>query len=169
MSACAYLSVNFHEDIFDYQQCFRYLIRQKGKTSAKKIYHCKEMWLYRFKEHEEMLARWIEKLGQFHFEIHHQATIKKHHVYSECQRLRIHLTLKKIFKYLYKIIVRPLYRYANAAWANVTKTGLNKTQQEQNKAIKREYNLPMRTSINELHQIGNLETVNKTIYKLILE
>ena len=30
-------------------------------------------WLYSFKEPEGMLARWIEKLGKFNFEIHHQA------------------------------------------------------------------------------------------------
>ena len=30
-------------------------------------------WLYSFKEPEGMLARWIEKLGQFNFEIHYQA------------------------------------------------------------------------------------------------
>ena len=30
-------------------------------------------WLYSFKEPEGMLARWIEKLGQFKFEIPHQA------------------------------------------------------------------------------------------------
>ena len=30
-------------------------------------------WMYSFKEPEGMLARWIKKLGQFNFEIHHQA------------------------------------------------------------------------------------------------
>ena len=33
--------------------------------------------------------------------------------------------------YLCKTVVRLLYLYANAAWANPTKTGLNKMQKEQ--------------------------------------
>ena len=62
-------------------------------------------------------------------------------------------------------MVRPLYMYANAAWANVTKSDLNKIQKERNKATRPAYNLPVWTSIDELHQIGNLETVNNTIQK----
>ena len=62
--------------------------------------------------------------------------------------------------YLYKTKVRPLYMYANAAWASLIKTDLSKIQKEQNKAIRLAYNLPMWTSVDELHQIGNLETVN---------
>ena len=62
--------------------------------------------------------------------------------------------------YLYKTMVRPLYMYANAAWANVTKSDLNNIQREQNKAIRLAYNLPMWTSVDELHQIGNLEIVS---------
>ena len=52
---------------------------------------------------------------------------------------------------------RPLYMHVNAAWANVTKTDLNKIQKEQNKAIRLAYNLSMWTSVDELHQIGNLK------------
>ena len=33
-------------------------------------------------------------------------------------------------------MVRPLYMYAKAAWANATKTGLNKRQKEQKKSYK---------------------------------
>ena len=66
-------------------------------------------------------------------------------------------------------MIRPLYMYANAAWANVTKSDLNKIQREQNKAIRLAYNLPMWTSVDELHQIGNLEIVRKTIQKLSSE
>ena len=66
-------------------------------------------------------------------------------------------------------MVRSLYMYANKAWANVTKSDLNKIQNEQNKAIRLAYNLLMWTSENELHQIGNLETVSKTIQKLSSE
>ena len=51
-----------------------------------------------------------------------------------------------IIMYLYKTMVRPLYMYASAAWANVTKNDLNKIQREQNKAIRLAYNLPMWTS-----------------------
>ena len=47
-------------------------------------------------------------------------------------------------------MVRPLHMYANAAWAIVTKSDLNKIQREQNKAIKHAYNLPMWTSVDEL-------------------
>ena len=71
--------------------------------------------------------------------------------------------------YLYETMVRALYMYANAAWANVTKIDLNKIQREQNKAIRLAYNLPMWTSVDELHQIGNLEIVSKTIQKLSSE
>ena len=74
-----------------------------------------------------------------------------------------------IIMYLYKTMVRPLYMYANAAWANVTKSDLNKIQREQNKAIRLAYNLPMWTSVDELHQIGNLEIVSKTTQKLSSE
>ena len=56
--------------------------------------------------------------------------------------------------------------YANAAWANLTKSDLNKIHREQNKAIRLAYNLPMWTSVDELHQIGNLEMVSKTIQKI---
>ena len=66
-------------------------------------------------------------------------------------------------------MVRPLYKYANAAWARVTKSDLNKMKREQNKAIRLAYNLPMWTSVDELHQIGNLEIVSKTIQKLCSE
>ena len=59
--------------------------------------------------------------------------------------------------------------YANAAWANVTKNDLNKIKKEQNNAIRLAYNLPMRTSVDELHQMGNLKTVNNTIQKLSSE
>ena len=45
--------------------------------------------------------------------------------------------------YLYKRMVRPLYIYANANWANVTKTDLKMIQKEQNKAIRLAYNLLM--------------------------
>ena len=66
-------------------------------------------------------------------------------------------------------MVRALYMYANAAWANVTKSDRNKIRREQNKAIRLAYNLPMQTSVDELHQIGNLEIVSKTIQKLSSE
>ena len=66
-------------------------------------------------------------------------------------------------------MVRPLYMYAKAAWANVTKSDLNKIQREQNKAISFTYNLPMWTSVDELNQIGNLEIVSKAIQKLSSE
>ena len=56
--------------------------------------------------------------------------------------------------------------YANAAWANVTKSDFNKIQKEKNKAIRLAYNQPMWTSVAELHHIGNLEIVSKTIQKL---
>ena len=59
--------------------------------------------------------------------------------------------------------------YANAARANLTESDLNKIQREQNKAIRLAYNLPMWTSADELHQIGDLEIVSKTIQKLSLE
>ena len=59
--------------------------------------------------------------------------------------------------------------YANAAWANVTKNDLNKIQREQNKAIRLAYNLPMWRSVDEKHQIENLEIVSKTIQKLSSE
>ena len=39
-------------------------------------------WLYSFKEADELLARWIEKLGQFDFEIKHEAVKKIPH--AEC-------------------------------------------------------------------------------------
>ena len=71
-----------------------------------------------------------------------------------------------IIMYLYKTMVRPLYLYANAAWANVTKSDLNKIKKEQNKAIRLAYNLPMWTSVDELNQMGNLEAVKITIQKL---
>ena len=84
-----------------------------------------------------------------------------------------HLKSKNItpnfIMYLYKTMVRPLYMYANAAWANVTKSDLNKIQREQNKAIRLAYNLPMWTNLDELHQIGNLEIVSRTIQKLSSE
>ena len=59
--------------------------------------------------------------------------------------------------------------YANAAWANVTKSDLNKIQREQNKAIRLAYNIPLWTSVDELHLIGNLEIVSKTIQNLCSE
>ena len=59
--------------------------------------------------------------------------------------------------------------YANAAWANVTKSDLNKIQREQNKTIRFAYNLPMWTSVDELHPIENLEIVSKTIQELSSE
>ena len=74
-----------------------------------------------------------------------------------------------IFIYLYKTMIRPLHTYANAAWANVTKIDLKKIQREQNKAIRLAYNLPLWTSVDELHQIGNLEILSKTIQKLSSE
>ena len=38
-----------------------------------------------------------------------------------------HLKPKNLkFKIIYETMVRPLYMYANAAWANVTKTDLKK-------------------------------------------
>ena len=74
-----------------------------------------------------------------------------------------------IIMYLHKTMVRPLHMYENAAWANVTKNDLNKIQREQNKAIRLAYNLPMSTSVDELHQIGNSEIVSTTIQKLSLE
>ena len=67
--------------------------------------------------------------------------------------------------YLYKTMVRLLYMYAKAAWANVTKSDLNKIQREENKTKRLAYSLPMWTSVDELHQIGNLEVVSKTIQK----
>ena len=66
-------------------------------------------------------------------------------------------------------MVRPLHMYENAAWANVSKNDLNKIQREQNKAIRLAYNLPMWTSVDELHQIGNSEIVSTTIQKLSSE
>ena len=66
-------------------------------------------------------------------------------------------------------MIRPLYMYANAAWTNVPKFDPNKIQKEQNKAIGLAYNLPMWSSVDELQQIGNSETVSKTIQKLISE
>ena len=45
--------------------------------------------------------------------------------------------------YLNKTMLRPLYMYANAAWANVTKSDLYKIQKEQNKAIRLAYKLPL--------------------------
>ena len=66
-------------------------------------------------------------------------------------------------------MVGPLYMYANAAWANMTKSDLNKIQREQNKAIRPAYNLPMWTSVDELHQIRNLEILSKAIQKLSSE
>ena len=62
-------------------------------------------------------------------------------------------------------MARPLYMYANAALANLTKIDSNKIHREQNKAIRLAYNLPMWTSVDELQQIGNLEMVSKTIQK----
>ena len=66
-------------------------------------------------------------------------------------------------------MARPIYMHANVAWANVTKSDLYKIQKEQNKAIRLASNLPMWTSVDELHQIRNLETVNNTIQKLSSE
>ena len=63
-------------------------------------------------------------------------------------------------------MIRPLYMYANAAWTNVPTSDLNNIQKEQNKRIGLAYNLPMWSSVDELHQIGNSETVSKTIQKL---
>ena len=54
-------------------------------------------------------------------------------------------------------------------YANVTKSDLNRIQREENKAIRIAYNLPMWTSVDELHQIKNLEIVRKTIQKLSSE
>ena len=51
--------------------------------------------------------------------------------------------------------------YANAAWAIVTKSDLNKIQKGQNKAIKLAYDLPIWTCVDELHQLRNFETVRK--------
>ena len=47
-----------------------YLLRRKFTIVTD---HRALTWLYSFKKPEGMLARWIEKLGQFNFEIHHQA------------------------------------------------------------------------------------------------
>ena len=66
-------------------------------------------------------------------------------------------------------MVRALYMYANAAWANVTKSDLNKIKREQNKTIRFAYNLPMWTSVDELHQIGDIEIVCETGQKLSSE
>ena len=49
------------------------------------------------------------------------------------------------------------------------KTDLNKIQKEQNKTIRLAYNLPMWTSVDELHQIRNLETASNTTQKLSSE
>ena len=51
--------------------------------------------------------------------------------------------------------------YADAAWAKVTKSEFNKIQREQNETTRVAYNLPMWTSVDELHQIGNIEIVSK--------
>ena len=59
--------------------------------------------------------------------------------------------------------------YANAAWSNVTKRDFYKIQKEQNRTIRLSYNLPMWRSVDELHQIGKLEKVIKTIRKLCSE
>ena len=74
----------------------------------------------------------------------------------------------KIIMYLYQTMVRPLYLYANAAWANVTKSDLNKIQKEQSKAIRLAYNLPMWTSVDELHQKGKLRRSKKCNIKIKL-
>ena len=74
-----------------------------------------------------------------------------------------------VIMYLYKTIMRPIYMYANAAWVNVTKADISKIQNEQYKAIRLAYDLPMWTSVDEVNQIGNLETVSKTIQQLISE
>ena len=87
--------------------------------------------------------------------------------HAETSKIKKHKI--KFVIYLYKTMVTPLYMYANAAWANVTKSDLYKIQKQQNKAIRLAYNLPKWTSVDELHQIRNLETVSKTIQKLSSE
>ena len=74
-----------------------------------------------------------------------------------------------IIMYLYKTMVRALYMYANAAWAKVTKIDLNKIKRDQNKTIRLAYNLTMWTSVDELHQIGDIEIVCETVQKLSSE
>ena len=69
--------------------------------------------------------------------------------------------------YLYKTIVRPLYMYANAAWANIANKRFQKDTEKRNKAIRLANNLPVWTSVDEIHQIGNVETVSETIQNLI--
>ena len=59
-----------------------------------------------------------------------------------------------IIMYLFKTMVRPLYIYAKAAWAKVTKTDVNKIQKE-SKSIRNAYKLSIWTSIDELHQKRN--------------
>ena len=114
----------------------------------------------------------------FGLDLNHKLTWTNHvnKIVAKMQRrinilrhLKSKRTKSNIIMYLYKTMVRPLYMYANAAWANVTKNDLNKIQREQNKAIRHAYNLPMWTSVDELHQIGNLELVSKIIQKLSLE
>ena len=63
----------------------------------------------------------------------------------------------------------PLHIYAKAARTNETKTDLHNIHRERNKAITLSYNLPTWASVDELHQIGHLEKVSKTIQKLNLK
>ena len=91
---------------------------------------------------------------------------KMQQIINMLRHLKSKNTKSNNIMYLYKTMVRPLYMYANAAWANVTKSDLNKIQRDQNKAIRLADILPMWTSVDELHQIGNLEIVSKTIQKL---
>ena len=63
--------------IFYFTQHFRnYLLGQKFLIVTD---HRALTWLYSFKEPDGLLARWIEKLGQFDFEIKHEAGKKIPH------------------------------------------------------------------------------------------
>ena len=60
-----------------FTQNFRnYLLEQKFLIVTN---HTALTWLYSFKEPDGLLARWIEKLGQFDFEIKHEARKKIPH------------------------------------------------------------------------------------------
>ena len=63
---------------FYFTQHFRnyYLLGQKFLTVTD---HRILKWLYSFKEPDGLLARWLEKLGQFDFEIKHAAGKKIPH------------------------------------------------------------------------------------------
>ena len=88
---------------------------------------------------------------------------------NKLRRLKSKNIKSNIIMYLYKTMVRALYMYENAAWAKATISDLNKIQREQNKTIRLTYNLPMWTSVDELHQIGKLEIVCEKIQKLSSE